>query len=224
VGLNAAAEPTEAQMIEYATLARVRIAQGRVEPDSAWLQEASALLGRMLAMTEAGGRTGQTIEVLALQALAAEAAGDRETALPDLGRALALAEPEGYVRTFVDEGEAMAGLLAALLAARRHGKSRAPRPSPEYLEHLLAAFGSRTSAPPQPAPPAGAQRLAEPLTKRELEVLRLMAAGASNDATARTLVVGASTVKTRVNRVFRKLGAGSRTEAVARARAVHLVD
>lgn len=140
-----------------------------------------------------------------------------------IGEALALAEAEGYVRVFVDEGAPMAGLL------RDVGKDIV---SPAYLDRLSRAFAG--SFAPVVAVRAGesahdtgsashSTRLAEPLSPREREVLRLIAAGCSNDEIARTFVVAISTVKTHVNNVFGKLGVWSRTQAVARARDLNLL-
>jgi LuxR family maltose regulon positive regulatory protein len=126
-----------------------------------------------------------------------------------LERALSLAEPEGYVRTFVDEGEPMAQLLRRALSQGI---------APEYAARLLDAFGE----PAAPLPPA-AQPLIEPLTDRELEVLRLIAAGLSNREIAHQLVVAVSTVKTHINHIYGKLDAKSRTHAVAQARALDLL-
>lgn len=147
-----------------------------------------------------------------------------EAAVLTLTRALALGEPEGYVRTFVDEGAPMAGLLAKVLEARRRGRIPTPHPAPEYVEHVLAAFGPEISSSAEMPRTPTSQWLVEPLTERELEVLRLIAAGASNQKVAGSLVVGVSTVKTHVNRIFRKLEVTSRTQAVARARALRLLE
>ena len=103
-GIRADGELTEWLEIEHTTLARLLIAQGKPN-------EALSLLGRLLEATEAAGRMGRVIEILALQALALYAQGDGTAAMKALGRALALAEPEGYIRLFADEGEPMAALL-----------------------------------------------------------------------------------------------------------------
>jgi LuxR family maltose regulon positive regulatory protein len=125
-----------------------------------------------------------------------------------LGRALALAEPEGYVRIFVDEGRAVAGLLYE--AASRGIK-------PEYTGRLLAAFP--TAVPPAPKQ-AG---LVEPLSERELEVLRLIAEGLSNEEAAQRLVLSLPTIKWHASNIYGKLGVKSRTEAVARAKALGIL-
>ncbi|MBD0357351.1 MAG: winged helix-turn-helix transcriptional regulator, partial [Rubrobacter sp.] len=135
-----------------------------------------------------------------------------------LAGALALAEPEAYVRTFVDEGAPMGDLLSATLEARRSGRlDAACRISVSYLARLLAAAAQEATAP------AAGERLPEPPTERELEVLALIAAGNSNEEIAAKLFVSTSTVKTHINRLYRKLGARSRTQAIARAREMDLL-
>ena len=135
-----------------------------------------------------------------------------------LMRALALAEPEGYVRTIVDEGPAMGDLLSATLEIRQRGRlDTANRVSARYLAKLLAAFAQEGGS-------SGVdERLPKPLSERELEVLALIAAGNSNQEIAAKLFVSTSTVKTHINRLYRKLGARSRTQAVARARELDLI-
>ena len=196
--------------VEHLVLARVFVAQGKLE-------EALRLLGRLLSAAHAGGRTGSVIEILTLQALILQSIGDMARAASVLGRALSLAEPEVYVRMFVDEGDPMAALLRHLPA---HGASSG------YAERLLVALrqsggGDRMSV--KPAIPMNRQPLAEPLSERELEVLRLIASGRSNREIARELHVSLGTVKTHINNTYRKLGANSRTRAVARARDLNMI-
>ncbi len=164
---------------------------------------------------------GSVIEILILRALALKKQGDPSDTLVTLQRALMLAEPEGYVRVFVDEGEPMAALLSEFLNARRKGPREARhRILLDYVRRLLAAFESpRPSAEPSPEPP-----LLAPLTAREKEVLGLIASGLSNREIANRLFVEVSTVKSYANSIFRKLGVQSRTQAVAEARALHLIS
>jgi LuxR family maltose regulon positive regulatory protein len=171
--------------------------------------KAEALLARLLEAAEAQGRTGSVIKILPLLALAFQAQGDVDRALATLSRALSLAEPEGYVRTFVDEGEPMAVLLRLALSRGI---------APNYAARLLAAFDQEV----EPVSP-GMETLVEPLTERELDVLRLVVAGLSNPEIADELVVAVSTVKTHINHIFGKLGADSRTRAVARAQELNLL-
>jgi LuxR family maltose regulon positive regulatory protein len=136
-----------------------------------------------------------------------------------LAEALALAEPEGYVRTFVDEGQPMAELLSAMLDPRRGGRSGvAGRVPAHYPSKLLATLEREAEGAASPA--AG---LPEPLSERELEVLRLVAVGKSNRRIAQELYVSVGTVKTHLNNLYRKLETHSRTQAVARARDLGLI-
>jgi LuxR family maltose regulon positive regulatory protein len=194
---------------EYLTFARVRIAQGREEPAGPFLSEALRLLARLRADAEAKSRMGSTLEILLLQALALSAQGKGAAALPVLERTLTLAEPEGYIRLFVDEGTPMVTLLR-----QAHARGIAP----DYVAILLSAFGEQTMAAPSRAFP-----LVEPLTERELEVLRLLVAGLSNTEIARELIITVGTVKRHVNSIYGKLGVQSRTQAVARALTLHVL-
>ncbi len=205
---NAGEATDAARVVDKLTSARLLLAQGR--PD-----EALGLLEEPREAAEEAGRTGDLIEILALQALALWARNNKERAVGTLTQALALAEPEGYVRTFADEGAAMGDLLSATLGARQRGG--AGRVSTEYLAKLLAALANEKAA----ARADG--RLPEPLSGRELEVLALMAAGESNGEIAGRLFVSTTTVKTHVNNLYRKLGTSSRTRAVARARELGLI-
>jgi LuxR family maltose regulon positive regulatory protein len=192
---------------EQITLARLLIAQRRFE-------KATRLLEPLLAAEEAAEWSGLVIEILALQALALLGQNRTAEAFTTLNRALSLAEPEGYVRAFVDAGAPMAELLQQ---AVRRGMS------PGYVSKLLAAFGIAgygrmgTMPPHSPTP-----TLIEPLSERELEVLRLVAEGLSNREIAERLIVAVSTVKTHINHIYRKLGVSKRTQAVARARELDL--
>ena len=153
------------------------------------------------------------LEILILRALALQAQGDCTAALADLERALALAAPEGYVRVFVDEGAPMATLLHTF-----SGQPSATSFRP-YIERLFAAFSEDVVV----LPSVPIQNEPEPLTEREREVLRLLAAGQSNQAIAQELVVAVGTVKRHVNNILNKLHVQSRLQAVARARDLDLV-
>ncbi len=198
---------------DYLALARVRIAQGRQDPAGPMLRDARHLLDRLLAAAEAGERMDSVIEILVLQALAVQAQGDVPQALAALERALTLAAPEGYVRVFVDEGSPMVTLL-------RHACARGIHAA--YAAHLLAQ--ADVPVPPGPAPShATPHPLPEPLSAREMDVLRLLAAGRSNQAIADELVVAVGTVKRHISSSMGKLQAESRLDAVARARDLHLL-
>jgi LuxR family maltose regulon positive regulatory protein len=170
---------------------------------------------------------GSVIEIQALQALALAASGDERGALAALTQALLLAAPEGYLRVFVDEGAPMASLLGRLAAPNQQERvAAAGNVPPDYLARLVASFplaAIRTSQPAGRTVAGSMPGLVEPLSKRELEVLALLATGRSNQQIAEELVVALDTVKKHVSRVLDKLGATNRTQAVARARELELL-
>jgi LuxR family transcriptional regulator, maltose regulon positive regulatory protein len=216
-GLRPDDEPGYPQEREYLVLARVLLAQDR--PD-----QALTLLDRLLAQAAAGGRIGSVIEIRALQALAHQASRDEPAAMAALVEALTLSCPQGHVRVFADEGPPMGALLGRLVAAHR-AKQAPARPIPlSCLARLVQAFDGKLNAAAALRPELGTvPGLIEPLTGRELEVLRLLAAGKSNQRIAHDLVVALDTVKKHVTHVLGKLGAANRTEAVARARDLGLI-
>jgi len=209
-GLSPCDELTYQREPEYLVLARVFLAQDRPA-------EALALLERLHAAATAQGRTGSVIEIQALRALALAVRGDQAAALDALAGALALARPQGYVRVFADEGAPMHALLTQL-AGHRGQQPAARGITPGYLAALVRASRRAPAAPPSGRAAAAPPGLAEPLTDRELDVLRLIAAGKSNQRIAHELVVTLDTVKKHVSHVLGKLGAANRTEAVTRAR------
>ena len=197
----------------YLALARVRIAQARDDPATPFLQDVLRLLDRLLQDAEAKARIASVLEILVLRALTLEAQGNRASALSTLERALVLAEPEGYIRLFVDEGPPMLALLR-----RAHAHSSIPR----YVATLLSAFGGQNvSNLPLSSPRPGS--LAEPLTEREREVLGLLLEGASNREIARRLVLSVNTVKRHVYNLCGKLGVQSRAQVIAHARDLNLL-
>jgi LuxR family maltose regulon positive regulatory protein len=217
-GLSVDDELSFLREFEHITLARVLIAEYTRNPADHAIQEAMRLLDRLQQAAEAGGRMGSLIEIGVLQALAHQTQANLAPALVALERALRAAEPEGYVRIFVDEGPAMARLLSA-----------AQGTMPDYIGKLLAAFATADAeAQPRVAKAdllsaAPAQPLVEPLSARELEVLQLIAQGLSNGEISTRLFLALSTVKGHNRKIFDKLQVQRRTEAVARARELGLL-
>ncbi len=198
---------------EYLTLVRVRIAEERISPTATGLTEELFLLERLLDEAEAKMRLHSVLEVLILLAMALEVQGNHTRALVTLGRALALAEPEGYLYLFLDEGPP---LLALLHQAQQHGLAQG------YVAKLLAAAsktGLTDSSRQAPQPSS----LMEPLTARERDVLRLVLEGFSNREIAGQLVLSVNTVKKHVLNIYGKLNVQSRTQAIAKARVLHLL-
>jgi LuxR family maltose regulon positive regulatory protein len=187
----------------YIVLARLGMVHGE-------LTEAIRLLRRLLQMAESAELVGQVIEILLLQALAFQAQSNTSQAMVMLTRAIELAEPQGYVRIFVDEGEPMLALL-------RHAISRGV--APNYLDKLLASFGTTTQASSSQL----ATMLIDPLSDREREILRLIAAGLSTDEIAGELVITVGTVRNHIKHIYSKLDAHSRLQAVERARSLNLL-
>ena len=189
---------------EYTALARLLIAQGRSD-------EALAVLASLLAIAERWGLDGYVIRNQILKALALHARGDMAQAMSALECALSLAEPEGYVRIFVDEGEPMARLLY---------QAAARGIAPEYAGKLLAAF---PDAEPAAKPRQPQVEMIEPLSEREIEVLQLIAEGLSNREIAQKLFLSVNTVKVHTYNIYSKLSVHSRTQAVAQARALGIL-
>jgi LuxR family maltose regulon positive regulatory protein len=193
---------------EHVTLARVLLARYQSDRVDRSLDEAIGLLHRLLEAAEAGERTGSLIEILVVQALAHHAQGDILAALVPLLRALTLAEPEGYVRTFVDEGPPMVALLHA--AAKRGI-------APTYVRRLLAALGKAEDRAPVK------QVLSEPLSERERDVLRLLGTDLSGPDIASELMVSLNTLRTHTKNIYDKLGVNTRRAAVRRAEELSLL-
>ena len=212
------------------TLARIWVSQGETA-------RAMQLLDELQTVAEAGSRTGRLAEVHLLRALALrKQAGNNipQDALASLARSLELGEPAGYVVLFLEAGPALVPLLAAV-----EQQPAIPARVKVYARKLLEAFarvGQPAASLPQPAAPGGPgvlerlavqvepEALAEPLSPRELEVLRLIASGDSNQAIAEKLFITVRTVKKHAGNIYGKLGAASRTQAVARARELGLVE
>jgi LuxR family maltose regulon positive regulatory protein len=193
--------------------ARVHLAQGDTG-------KALAVLAPLRHQMEAQGWQDELLKVMVLQAVALYVHGEKDEAVQALGEALTMAEPGGFVRTFVDEGVPMAHLLSEAAARGM---------SPDYTGRLLAAFETEAqklrdrSALDSTSLPPGVRSLIEPLTPREREVLQLIAAGRSNPEIAAELVIAVTTVKTHVKNIYGKLQVTNRFEAATRAKELDLV-
>ncbi len=212
-GLDPTEEPDARSEDEYQQLAQALLA--RNEPDLAL-----PLLRGLLKRAEQTQRSGYKILFLLSIARAYELREEDGPALEALTEALVLAEPQGYIRTFIDEGTQIAALLRKLRRSYQQGRPAAPSCSPGYLDRLLRAFGRHLTGQSHRII-AGSPT--EQLSQRELEVLRLLAAGHSNAEVATTLVIGLNTVKTHLKHIYGKLGARNRTHAIAYARDLQLL-
>jgi len=197
----------------YLTLARVALAAARPAPSRAAERASLRLLGRLLHVADAGGRGRSVIEIEILRAIALWRLADEEAAMGALDRAVGAAAPEGLVRVFVEEGEPVRTLLE-----HRFGQDAHPTP---VVGRFLAAFPQRAARSPALE---AAHPLFEALSRREREVLSLIGAGASNHEIAQRLVISTATVKKHAGSIYAKLGVGTRTQAIVRARSLGLID
>ncbi|WP_129670061.1 LuxR C-terminal-related transcriptional regulator [Phytoactinopolyspora endophytica] len=218
-GLSHDDELSFAREPAYLVLARVLLAQH--EPG-----RALHLLERMHALALEQDRVGSVIEIQALRALALTATGNDDAAVPTLADALILAQPQGHIRVFVDEGEPMAVLLGRLIATQRTGHAVVAGVPVGFLGLLMRAFEARTGSEPPHAVPGGSNvpGLVTQLSAREVEVLQLLVAGKQNRDIAAELYLAVNTVKKHVTHILDKLGAANRTDASARARELGLLS
>jgi LuxR family transcriptional regulator, maltose regulon positive regulatory protein len=203
-GLSLIDEVSYLHEFEHLTLARLEIANPQV----------NALLARLLQAAEAQKRQGSALDILLVQALAHEAQGNRPQALAALKGSLSLAEPEGYVRIFVDEGEPMRLLIEKQSRNRDH-------PLSFYVDKLLAAFTQPVAAS-KSAIIHQKSDMIEPLSERELEVLKLLRTELSGPEIAGQLIVSPNTFRTHTRNIFNKLGVNNRRAAVRRAEELDL--
>jgi LuxR family maltose regulon positive regulatory protein len=192
---------------DYLLLARLLIAEKQ-------FSQAAILLERLKLQAEAGQRMGRLIKILLLQAIAYAALGQTADAFSSLAKCLDLAAPESFLRVFLDEGEPARKLLATY---QRHPTVT----QREYLGYILDSFPKSEAAP---AHDVLQQNLISPLTPRELDVLRCLAQGASNQAIAEELFITINSVKKHTGNIYRKLDASSRTQAIARGRELGLIE
>ena len=190
------------------TLAKVKFAQGEFE-------ESIEILSQLQASAQAGGRQGRLIKILILQAFLMLKKGNQAQSLSYLEKALALAEPEGYVRIFLDEGRPMQDLLTRWLSTAENSHLKT------YASHLVSQFLPEISASEQAL---SMDTLIEPLSPREIEVLDLIALGKTNKEISQELFVSPGTVKAHTSNIYRKLNVANRTEAVARARELDILS
>jgi LuxR family maltose regulon positive regulatory protein len=228
-GLSAQDELSYLREFAHITLARVLLARSTGEPADRSVHEAAGLLERLLEAAEAGERRRSVIQILVLLSLARQMQGSTAAALRSLSRALTLAQPEGYVRVFVDEGPAMAALLEAHSAERTAQRD----PLKRYRELLLSAFQRSAGTPTDHEPAVShaapertlqsqerlrrANASPELLTERERDVLRLLRTYLSGPEIARELMMSLNTLRTHTRNIYDKLGVNSRQAAVRRA-------
>ena len=206
-------QPNYLHEFERLTLARIALAEFQHNGNEKNIVAALNMLSTQLSLAQSQKRLRSQIEILVLQALVHHALGEHSQAMSVLEHALKLAEPEGYMRLFVYEGE----VLRLTILDLRLAIEKTTHPLFGYVEKILAAF-------PQLTQPQNLKyELVDPLSEREIEVLRLIAQGLSNNEITQKLVVALSTVKGHNLRIFAKLQAKSRTEAVARARELGLL-
>ena len=205
-GLSVADDLSYLSEFEHLTLARTLVAEATQQRDERSLDQALELLGRLLRAAQDGGRHGSVIEIRVVEALAHQKRGDTTEALASLERAMTLAEPEGYARTFLDEGAPMAALLTAI--ADRGSAT-------PYVRRLRAALGV--------APNTAAPAMVEPLSSRERDVLRLLGTDLNGPEIARELVVSLNTVRTHTKNLYMKLGVNNRRAAIRRAHELDLL-
>jgi len=213
-GLSVENELSYLHEFDHITLARVLLARYQSDRADGSISGVVGLLERLLKAAEEGGRKGSGIEILVLQALAYHAQGDLPAALLPLKRALALAEPEGYIRMFLDEGSSMMELLH---------EASAREIMPDYTDKLLAAFEAEKQKSEDKPDLSPIQPLIDPLSQRELKILQLIAQGLSNREIGERLFLALDTIKGHNRKIFDKLQVQSRTEAIARARELGLL-
>lgn len=200
---------------DHLTLARLLVSQFKRNPSKASLDAALGLLERLLASAEEGKRNGSIIEIKILLSLAHHAQGDQKSALADLEYALSLAEPEGFMRVFLDEGDAIRILLEKLSSRQNH-------PLTKYVNKLIKGFNQPGLSEPKQASSNLHSDMVEALSEREQEVLKQLRSELSGPEIARQLCISLHTLHTHTNHIFKKLGVNNRRSAIRRAEELDL--
>jgi LuxR family maltose regulon positive regulatory protein len=213
-GLSAHDDLSYLREFEHITLGRLLLAMHKRDHEDRFILDAIKLLERLLKAAEEGKRTGSVIEILVLQALAQQMQDDIPAALVSLERALTLAEPEGYVRMFLDEGSDMLHLI---------GEAAAGGIVPGYAGRLSAAGQEENTREAHFPNSTAPQPLIEPLSQRELEILRLLQTELSVPEIASELMIAASTVRSHTKSIYSKLDVNNRRAAVNRAAELKLI-
>jgi len=193
---------------DHITLARVLLAQYKKDQENEAIHDAISLLERLSKEAENGNRMGSMIEIRILLALAYEAHNEIPGAIESLEYALSLAEPDGFIRIFVDEGASMAHLLS---------EAKVRGVMPEFLGKLLDVFGKAENKTPSN------QNVIEPLSDREMEILTLIAKGLKNKEVAEKMVISLNTVLYHTKNIYNKLGVNKRTQAILKAQELNLL-
>lgn len=209
-GLSVTDEASYLKEYELLTLARIRLVECTFE-------NVSELLEQLLALAEAQSRTGSVIEILLIQALFYKAQGDLPRAFAALERTLNLAQPQGYLRIFVDEGEAMRSMISEFRSARSDD-----HPLLGYADTILAIFPQSTETRRRSKATNQEAELVEPLSEREMKVLRLLHSDLSGPEIAQQLIVSLNTLRTHTKSIYKKLGVNNRRSAVRRAEELDL--
>lgn len=239
--LRSAEQEHEKPETERIALARLLLAQSRTQAQGPNVRQASTMLQQLRESVQAAGRHGRLIEVLVLQAMCLYMQKDEVAAQGALIEALALAEPEGYIRIFADEGQAMLDLILGLRKSDHSdlGDPTSGKRVGKYVDSLISALGHMVHVEPEePEERTGRAQhpvrslsrslqnraLVEPLSEREIEVLHLVTLGLKNEEIAEQLIVSLGTVKTHLNNIYGKLGVRNRVEAATRARELSLFE
>lgn len=214
-GLSVSDEANYLREYDHLTLARLHLAECSFDG-------VSQLLERLLTFAETQKRTGSVIEILLTQALLFQAQGDQAGALIALDRGLTLAAPEGYLRIFVDEGEALRLLILDFRLQIEKRERPGTHPLFKYVDCILAAFPESSGGDPQSQITNLKSKIIDPLSERELEVLKLLRSELNGPEIAQQLVVSLNTLRTHTKNIFNKLGVNNRRAAIRRAEKLDL--